>query len=197
VFVPRLTEALFAPEAIKNSRNTEAIETGQNTLAAARVVEHRPAALRPLELVSDQIRLRVERAEATRLAKEAGAKKLSELAAAANDAGFGKPRTVSRSRPEGLPDDALKAIMRASTEKLPTLVGADLDGGAYGVFQVLSIKMPAQTDAARKEQLARSLQQTFGGGDDAAYLNALRTKYKAEVLRADLIVDKSAPPAGK
>ena len=56
---------------------------------------------------------------------------------------------------------------------------------------------PGQQDAARKEQLARSLQQTIGGGDDSAYIEALKTKYKAEVLRADLKFDKSAPPAGK
>lgn len=197
VFVPRLTQALFAPDAIKNSRNTEAIETGPNTLAAARVVEYRAAALRPIEQVRDQIRARIERTEATRLAKEAGAKKLAELASTPSDAGFGKPRTLSRTRPEGLPEEALKAIMRAPAGQLPAFVGAELDGGAYGVFQVLSAKMPAQTDAARKEQLARSLQQTFGGGDDAAFLEALKTKYKAEVLRADLKVEKGAPPASK
>ena len=197
VFIPRLTEALFAPDAIKNLRNTEAIETGPSTLAAARVVEYRPAALRPLEQVREQIRVRVERTEAARLAKEAGAKKLSELATAANDAGFSKARTISRSRPEGLPEDAVKAIMRAPSDKLPTYVGSDLAGGAYGVFQVLSVKMPAQPDAARKEQLARSLQQTIGGGDDAAYIEALKTKYKAEVLRADMMVEKNAPPAAK
>jgi peptidyl-prolyl cis-trans isomerase D len=197
VFVPRLVEALFAPDAIKNSRNTEAIETGPSTLASARVVEHRPAALRPLDQVREQIRVRVERAEATRLAKEAGEKKLAELAKSASDAGFSKPRTVSRSRAENLPQGAVKAIMRAPTDKLPTYVGSDLDGGAYGVFQVLSAKMPAQIDAARKEQLARDLQQTLGAGDDAAYVEALKMKYKAEVLRADLKVEKTPPPATK
>ena len=186
VFVPRLTEALFAPDATKNLRNTEAIETGPNTLAAARVVEYRPAALQPLEKVRDQIRAKVERAEATRLAKEAGTRKLAELTTAANETGFGKPHTVSRSKPEALPEEALKTIMRVPTEKLPTYVGAPVENGGYGIFQVLSAKMPAQTDAARKEQLARSLQQTIGSGDDAAYVAALKTKYKAEVLRADL-----------
>jgi len=210
VFVPRLTEALFAPDAVKNSRNTEAIETAPNTLAAARVAEYRPAALKPLDQVRDQIRTRVEREEATRLAKEAGTKKLSALGATASDAGFGKPITVSRSRPEALSEDALKAVMRAPTEKLPAYVGAELDGGSYAVFQILSAKMPAKPDTARQEQLARTLQQTLGNGDDTAYVDALKTKYKAEVLRTDLAVadrsektdksekgDKAAAPANK
>ena len=84
---------------------------------------------------------------------------------------------------------------RAPSAKLPSFVGADLDGDAYGVFQVLSAKMPAQTDNARKEQLARSLQQTIGSGDDSAYVDALKTKYKAEVLRSDLTAEKSSPPS--
>jgi len=197
VFVPRLTEALFAPDAIKNSRNTEAIETAPNTLAAARVAEYRPAALRPLDQVRDQIRARVERAEATRLAKESGNKKLTELLATANDAGFDKARTVSRSRPEGLTEGAVKAIMRAPADKLPTYIGAELDGGAYGIFRVLSAKMPAQPDAARKDQLARNLQQTIGNGDDAAFVEALKTKYKAEVLRSDLKVESAPAEPGK
>ncbi len=192
VFVPRLVDALFAPDAVKNGRNTEAIETAPNTLAAARVVQHRPAALLPLEVVRDQIRARVERAEAAKLAKAAGAKKLAELSATPSDAGLGKPRTVSLSKPEGLSQGALKAIMQVPAAKLPTFIGADLDGDAYGVFQVVSAKMPAQEDKARTEQLARSLQQTVGAGDDAAYVSALKTKYKAEVVRADLKSDSAA-----
>jgi len=197
VFVPHMIDALFAPDAIKNSRNTEAIETGPNTLASARVVQYRPAALRPLDEVRDQIKTLVDRAEATRLAKEAGVKKLAELTAAANDAGFGKSRTISRSKPEGLPDEAVKAIMRVPADKLPTYVAANLEGGAYGIFQVLSAKMPAQPDAARNEQLARNLQQTIGNGDDAAYVDALKAKYKAEVLRSDLAPEKPVSSGSK
>jgi peptidyl-prolyl cis-trans isomerase D len=192
VFVPRLTEALFAPDSIKNHRNTEAIETAPNTLAAARVVEYHAAALRPLDQVRDQIRAKLEGAEAARLAREAGGKKLAELAAAASDTGFAKAQTVSRARPEGLSDVALKAVMRAPTQKLPTYVGSELEGGAYGIFEILSAKMPEKEDAARKEQLLHSLQQTIGNGDDAAYVAALKTKYKAEILRADLQPEKTA-----
>jgi hypothetical protein len=56
--------------------------------------------------------------------------------------------------------------------------------------------MPAQPDRARKEQLARNLQQTIGSGDDTAYVEALKRKYKAEVLRADLKLDTGAGQAG-
>jgi peptidyl-prolyl cis-trans isomerase D len=186
VFTPRVIEALFAAEALKNRRNTEAIETAPNTLVAARVLEHRPAKLRPLEEVRDQIRARVERDEAARLAREAGQKKLAELNAKPDLTGFEKPRTVSRNNPNGLPAAALKAVMQVPAEKLPAFVGAELDGGAYGVFQVVGARMPAQGDAAQRTQLAQAWQQTLGGGDDVAYLEALKKKYKAEVLAPEL-----------
>lgn len=186
VFTPRVIEALFSADSLKNRRNTEAIEVGANTLVAARVLEHRPAQLRPLEEVREQIRSRLERSEAARLAREAATKKLAELKAKPDSTGFDKPRTVSRNNPDGLPAAALKAVMQVPAEKLPAFVDAELDGGAYGVFQVVSTRMPAQVDAARREQLARAWQQTIGAGDDAAYLEALKKKYKAEILAPEM-----------
>lgn len=186
VFTPRVIESLFAADALKNRRNTEAIETAPNTLVAARVLEHRPAKLRPLDEVRDQIRARVERDEAARLAREAGQKKLAELNAKPDLTGFEKPRTVSRNNPNGLPADALKAVMQVPADRLPAFVGAQLDGGAYGVLQIVAARTPAQGDAARREQLAQAWQQTLGNGDDVAYLEALKKKYKAEVLVPEL-----------
>ncbi len=46
---PRVIEAMFCDDSLKNRRNTQAIEIGPNTLVSARVLEHRPAAVRPLD----------------------------------------------------------------------------------------------------------------------------------------------------
>jgi tRNA A37 threonylcarbamoyladenosine modification protein TsaB len=85
-----------------------------------------------------------------------------------------------------LPAAALKAVMQVPAEKLPAFVDAELDGGAYGVFQVVGTRMPTQVDAARRVQLARAWQQTIGAGDDAAYVEALKKKYKAEIFAPEL-----------
>ncbi|MDP3419735.1 MAG: SurA N-terminal domain-containing protein, partial [Thiobacillus sp.] len=50
-----LSAALFNAESIKSKQNTEAIEVQPGTLVAARVVEHKPARLRPLAEVSAAI----------------------------------------------------------------------------------------------------------------------------------------------
>lgn len=185
IFTPRVIEALFSPESIEKKRNTEAIEVASNTLVSARVVEHRPAAVRPLSEVSAMIKLQVEQTEAARLAREAGEQKLAALQKSASDAGFSASRTISRSRPEGLPAAAVNAVMRAPADKLPAFVGASLDGGSYGIFQVVSSKVPDTSEPSQAQAQARALAQVFGAADDSAYIAALRTKHKAQVVRAE------------
>jgi peptidyl-prolyl cis-trans isomerase D len=96
IFGPRLIEALFSTESLSNKRNTEAIEVASNTLVSARVIEHRPAATRPLSEVQDDIRTRIEQRETARLAREAGEKKVTALQQSSSDAGFSAPRFVGR-----------------------------------------------------------------------------------------------------
>jgi peptidyl-prolyl cis-trans isomerase D len=197
IFTPRLIEALFGAESLEKKRNTEAIEVASNTLVSARVLEHRPAALRPLAEVAPIIKLQVEQAEAARLAREAGEQRLAALQKVASDAGFAAPRMVSRARPEGLPVAAVNAVMRAPADKLPAYVGTVLDGGAYGIFQVLSSKVPEKSDAAQGEAQARALAQLFGAADDAAYVAALRSKHKAQVLSAEFRNAAKAASSGE
>jgi peptidyl-prolyl cis-trans isomerase D len=193
IFSARMIEALFAPDSLKNKRNTEAIEVAPNTLASARVVAYQPPSVRPLEQVSNEIRTRLERQEAARLARAAGEAKLAELKKESAAPGFAAALTVSRTDPRGLPESAIKAILQAPADKLPALVGTELDGGAYAIFQVLSARAPAKPDPARREAQARAWQQASGQSDDLAYLEALKAKYKAQVLNPEL--RKPAPKA--
>ena len=56
---PKLLQALFSDDAIGKRRNTAAIEVGTNTLVSARVVTHRPAAVRPFDEVKAEVRQRL------------------------------------------------------------------------------------------------------------------------------------------
>ncbi len=193
IFTPRLVQALFSDDAIKKKRNTEAIEVTSNAFVSARVVEYRPAALRPLAEVRDQIRARVERREAARLAREAGTAKLQTLRKSPSDTGFSAARTVSRAASEGLPPAALNAIMQVPADALPAFVGAELDGGAYAVFHVLSARHPEKFDPQRRQFQQRAWQQQAGSADDLAYVAALKRKHKAQVIDPAL---KSAGSVG-
>ena len=74
---PRLLGLLFGEDALRNKRNTEAMEVSPGVLVSARVVQHHPAKRQPLEEVKDQVRARVVAAEAARRAKEEGEKLLA------------------------------------------------------------------------------------------------------------------------
>jgi peptidyl-prolyl cis-trans isomerase D len=197
IFVPRLIEAVFSDDALKNKRNTEAIEVGPNALAAARVLEHRPAAQRPLAEVKDLIRQRLQRDEAVRLAREAAEARLADLRKTPDEKGFGAQRTVSRNAPENLSPAALNAVMRVSADKLPAYVSADNGAGIVAVFNVLSAAMPEKVDAARRAGEQRGLEQLFSTVDDQLYLEALKTKHKAVVLKSEFKRAPAAPVASK
>ena len=76
-------------------------------------------------------------------------------------------------------------------------MGAELDGGTYGVFQVLSSRLPEKSDPARDQQQARALGQVFGAADDAAYIASLRTKHKAVIVAKTATTDEAKTAADK
>ena len=78
---PRLLAAVFSDDAIRNKRNTEAVDIGNSTLVAARVVEHKPAAMKPFEEVSAEIKKNLLLKEAQNLAEKDGQGKLAKLRA--------------------------------------------------------------------------------------------------------------------
>ena len=67
---PRLISAVFSDEVLRNKRNSEAIEFAQGSLISVRVVEHKPAAMRPLEEVQGEITNLVRQSEAAALAAQ-------------------------------------------------------------------------------------------------------------------------------
>ncbi len=192
----RVIEALFADDALRNKRNTQAIEIAPNTLLAARVVEHRPAALRPFDEVKAQIKQRLQAEEAAKLARAAGEARLAELQKKPDDAGFGPAASISRSQPQGRPPVLVNAVLRPAADKLPAYVGAELPGGAYVISRVLSSKLPP-VDPNTAVQQQRALEQVAASADDLAYAEGLKARHKAVVLNPDYKLKAAAPAAGE
>ena len=183
-------QALFADDALNKRRNIAAVEVGGNTLVSARVVEHRPARLRPIEEVGGQIRERLVREQAVRLAREAASSAADALRKAPVEAGFTPPRSVSRGQAEAMSSDALKEVMRVPAEKLPAFVVADAGMGAQSVFWVLDSKKPEKADPQSLNQLRRGVEQQQAAADDQAYVAELKRKFKAQVVDAQPVAAK-------
>jgi len=183
----KLLDALFSPDSLKSKHNTEVVDAGADTLLVARVVEHKPAAVRPLDEVGAEIAKKLIQQESMALANKRGAAKYAELQQG-KDAGltWGPAKTIGRDGKPAVHPDALKAIFRADTGKLPVYLGVELRDRGYGVYRVSRvIDAPPADDAAEKsmrEQLARQTAQQ----DYAAYLASLRAGTKIEINKASL-----------
>ena len=79
----KLLEAVFGNDAVRNKRNTDAVEVGPSQLASARIVEYLPARTLPLAEVKDQVRERLVGQQAAALARKDGEALLAQLNKAA------------------------------------------------------------------------------------------------------------------
>jgi len=183
----KLLTALFGDDAVRNKRNTEAVETEPGRLVVARVLEHKPAAVRPLDEVRGEIAKKLTLEEALRLAREAGAARLKQLESG-QDAGvaWSPARTVSRESPGGLDRRALAPVFRADASKLPAYVGVDLSPSGYAIYRVSKvIEAPAVDEAKLRANEAGLTRQEAREAYDA-FVDALRSRAKIAVYEANL-----------
>ena len=183
----KILDALFAPDAIKNKRNTEVVESGPNGLLAARVIEHKPATVRPLDEVKMEIAKRLVQEEGIGLARKRGAAKFAELQQG-KDAGlsWGAAKSVGRQGAPTVHPDALKEIFRADTIKLPVYVGVDLRDRGYGLYRISRVIDAPAAEAAKQKELQQQLLRQAAQQDFGAYLASLRERAKIEINRANL-----------
>ncbi|MFL6676292.1 MAG: SurA N-terminal domain-containing protein [Massilia sp.] len=188
----KFLKAIFSQDALRNKRNTEAVEVAPSTLVAGRVVEFKPAAKRPLAEVEAAIRQRVTVEEAARLARQAGEAKLAAAKASGDASGFGAAKVVSRTKEPAINQAAALAVLKADVSKLPAYVGVELPGQGYGVYRIGKVSQPAQPDVARRKQETEQINRLVGEQEMYNYVEVLKQKAKAKITArpADLGVDK-------
>jgi peptidyl-prolyl cis-trans isomerase D len=193
VFTPAVIEAVFAPDSLDKRRNTKAIEIGGNALVSARVLDHHASAPIPLEAVKANIKSVLQRTGAAEMARKAGQARLAELQKTPSDDGFDAARWVGRDDPQQLPAAALASIMQLAPTRLPAFVGNESSDGGYLVVHVLSAK-PADAPAADAAAGASEewLKQ-ISSSDEASYVQGLRQRFGAKIVRAEAIAPSKEP----
>jgi peptidyl-prolyl cis-trans isomerase D len=182
---PKLLSALFSSDAIKNRRNTDAIEIAPNTLVAARVLEHQPAAQRSFEEVKGQIAAELRQREASALALKDGQAKLEKLRKG-EDAGvkWSAPRLVSRRDAQGMTLNVLRQVVAADTSKLPAYVGVPIPDGGYALLRISKvIEEPVKEG---DPQVAARFAQLYGAAQYEAMVESLRSRADIEINAATL-----------
>lgn len=175
--------ALFSDDALKNKRNTEAVEVAPNTLIAGHVIDYKPATKRPFDEVKQQVQERVVQEESAALAKKAGEAKLAELNAKDDANGFGAVQTISRAKNQGVNPAVFLAAMKADVSKLPAYSGADLGMQGYAVVRIVRVLQPDSVDNAKRQAEKQQITAALAQEETQAYIDALKQKAKVKILK--------------
>ncbi|MDO8437806.1 MAG: SurA N-terminal domain-containing protein [Nitrosomonadaceae bacterium] len=180
----RLLQAIFSEDAIKNKRNTEVVEVTPNTLVVARVLNHRPAAMRSMAAAKDEITMLVVRQQAAEAAVKEGGEKLARLQKGENVmVAWGPVQQVSRQQPQGMDNETLRAIFKAGSTGLPSYAGVVNPQGGFILLRISRMTELAPSDGAKLKAFGRQLQLLLTQEELAASLTGIRQRSDVTVKK--------------
>ena len=191
---PTLLQALFSEASLQKQRNTEAVEVAPNTLLAARVVKHHPAASLPLAEVKEGVKRGLIQDKAAEMAKLQGVQRLAALKSSGSSEGLPSALVVSREKTQKQLPQVLDAVLRADPNKLPAVSGVDLGAQGYAVIRVTKV-LPPEENKDLMKQAQQQFTQLWGSAETLAYLAELKLMLKTEILVAKPGADKAKTPA--
>ncbi len=178
LWTEKVLQAVFSEDAIKNKRNTAAVEVAPNTLLAARVLEYKPASERPLEQVSATIREKLLRAQASELAAQQGQKLLEQLQRGEKaNLSWKAAQATKRNQRSGIDPALLQAVFRADIAKLPAYAGVQTAGG-YVLARIDAVKDDATVDENKLGRYEQQIRQLTGEALLTAYMDDLKKQAK-------------------
>ena len=182
---PKLLQSVFADDAVKNKRNTEAIDVGNNTLVAARVIEYKPAATRPFDDVSSEITKRLTQQQAALLAAKQGRELVAKLkqGGSGDEPGWGAAKLVSRENAQGYAGPALAEIFKVDSSKLPAYAGVENAQGGFTLLKITRVVEGDTADAAKRKAAADELRQLVAQEELNAYVTSLKAKADIKIVQ--------------
>ncbi len=187
---PKLLQAIFSNEVLKDKRNTEAIETASGSLVSARLLEHKPSLVRPFGDVKVDIVNKLIRQRATQYAAQEGRAALEKLRQG-KDASliWEAPNRVSfSSQVKGWDDEVRRQILRTDVSKLPAYTGIETAAG-YTLIRITRTVEPEKIDVEKEKHLSTTLHQAQSQEQNAAFLASLRQKGDVQI-RKDALGEK-------
>ncbi len=192
---PRVVEAAFSEDVLRQGRNSDPVEVKPGEFVAVRLLEHRPAAPRPLAEVRAQIERQLKQqkaeAEAQRIAQEMiqalrGGASLGALASKHGLAALQSARAITREKPGGVDPRVVEAAFRGSRPvgDKPVFGSAVLGSQGVAVFALTRVADvdTGHVDAALKEKARRLLLAHRGGDYYAMYRAGLKQKGEIKVF---------------
>ncbi len=185
---PKLLQAIFSEDVIKNKRNTEAVEVAPGVLAAARMIEHKPAAVQPFDEVSAAIVKKLTLQQAGQLAAQEGRQRLEKLKQGQDaQVAWSPAQLVGRADAKGMSEPVLKQAFRVDAAKLPAYSGIDNPSG-FTLIRITRVVEPEKIPPDRQKSFAEGLRQMLGQEEMLAYIASL--KQKADVKISKELLEK-------
>jgi peptidyl-prolyl cis-trans isomerase D len=178
----KLLQAVFADDAVKNKRNTVVVDVGDNTLISARIVEYKPATIRPLAEVSGEVVKELTHLQAALLAAKNGRELLAKLKqGGGEEVNWSAAKLVSRDNAQGYSVPAIAEIFKADGGKLPAYVGYENPQGGFMLVKITRVVDVETVDAAKRKAADDELRQLVAQEELNAYVASLKLKADVKV----------------
>jgi hypothetical protein len=182
---PKVVQALFGDEAVKNKRNIEAVQISPGVFVSARVVTFHPAQTLPFATVSAEVKRQVSQRAAEKLAIAAAAERYAELQKdPKNSSGFSSPVWVSRNKPANLVGSALGDVMSVSQDKLPAYVSVASPGIGTTLYRVDQIRQPTGIDAKVHKAQSQQIQALAAQAEFAGFMAYWRDSANVKTINS-------------
>lgn len=168
---PKVVQALFGDEAVKNKRNIEAVQASPGVFVSARVVAFHPAQTLPFKDVANEVKRQVSQRAAEKLAIAAAAERYASLEKdPKNASGFASPFWISRNKPVNLVGPALDDVMSVNPNKLPAIVSVNDPGTGVTLYRVDQVRQPSAGDAKVHKAQAQQIQALAAQSEFAGFM---------------------------
>ena len=180
---PKVVQSLYGDEALKNKRNTEAVQTAPGVFVSARVVTLYPAQVLPYKDVSAEVKRQVTQRAAEKLAIAAASDKLATLEKdPQNSAGFGSATWISRNKPGSLVGQSMDEVMSVNANKLPAVVSVANPGVGTTIYRIDQVRQPSSVDAKVHKAQAQQIQALAAQSEFAGFMSYWRNSAGVKVI---------------
>jgi hypothetical protein len=180
---PKVVQSLYGDEALKNKRNTEAVQTAPGVFVSARVVTLHPAQVLPYKDVSAEVKRQVTQRAAEKLAIAAASDKLATLEKdPQNSAGFGSAIWISRNKPGSLVGQSMDEVMSVNANKLPAVVSVANPGVGTTIYRIDQVRQPSLVDAKVHKAQAQQIQALAAQSEFAGFMSYWRNSAGVKVI---------------
>lgn len=172
---PQMLSKIFSDDALKQKRNTDAVEVESNLVVAARVVEHREGSFLSLDDVKASIKQQIQIEKAGKLVEQDG-KAALERVRKGDEKGiaWSAPVLVSLGRPGPVQAEVARDVFSADAAKLPAYVGTTLPGGRFVIIRIGKVIEAPPVQGDDRKALARQVAQLAAQQQLDAYVQTVK-----------------------